>query len=338
MARPPEAGPQLTQPTHTWDRDGVYTVRASRWTTRTAARSARRRSTWPTSIPTSVTRVEIPADIYEHGLDALPRDGDARRPRRSDPVLRVRLRRRRHAPTSCWPNGEGHPPVPCRRATSRARSASATPDSAAASAPRRDRARDDALRPARGDPAVGSSPSLDDAGDDRRGSARRSRPTGQPTLSDWVDPRPLGRGPRGYHGNTLVALDELSFRISRAQGVLPAFGDLLWVVTRPRSTRRSTAVSGPRSPQLVRAERSRIVVRADAFLAAVAGHRRRGRLRGPRVTGVDEAYLVRDVLASLQTAWFHLEYADYEQTSTVTRASRCRGTSTRSCVSRTRVG
>jgi hypothetical protein len=300
---PPEAGPALTQPTHTWARDGVYTARLT--VDDEDSRAFGEAQVNVADVDPSVTRVEIPADIYEHGLTRFRVTATPGAP--ADPILSYEFDFDDDGTADLvLANGEGTHQFRAAghfSGTLRVRD----PDSAAAS-PLDVTVREMTLSDLLAEIRLRVQPVLDDPATPARVRSALS-PNGQPTLSDWVT-RGLWAEGHGYHGNTLVALDELSFRISRAQGVLPAFGDLLWVVatevheeTTAYRARVAAAV-GANAPD---------VVRADAFLAAaqaIAGEADFNQ----RVTGVDEAYLVRDVLASLQTAWFHLEYAEYEQT------------------------
>ncbi len=145
---------------------------------------------------------------------------------------------------------------------------------------------------------------------DARATAEVKRildPQGSPAFAEWAA-RGLWAERHGaaYRGNTLMALDELVFRVYRAQVAgSEGFGDLLWAMSRQllrevdRQRNAVGAVVGLRHPAVVRADRSLAAARAI--------------FDGPdfeaRVAGDHDAFLARDLFAAVVDAYFSLRDA-----------------------------
>ena len=300
---PAVSGAALTQPTHTWARDGVFTARLT--VDDEDSRAFAEAQVNVADVSPAVTRVELPADVYEHGLAHFRVTATAGAA--GDPILSYEFDFDNNG-TADLVLGDGEGDYQFRVAgryvgTLRVRD----PDSAATS-PVDLTVREMTLSDLLAEIRLRAQPVLDDPATPVRVRSALS-PAGQPTLQNWID-RGLWAESHGYHGNTLVAVDELAFRLSRAQAILPNFGDLLWVIATEvieeteAYRAQIAAVAGPAAAD---------IVRADEFLAAAHALYDEADFN-QRVSGVDDAYLVRDVLAATQSAWFHVEYAAYEHT------------------------
>lgn len=299
---PAAAGPQLTQPTHTWDRDGIYTVRLT--VDDEDSRAFAEAQVNVADVNPNILAVELSEDVYEHGLAHFRVTATPGAP--ADPILSYEFDFDDDGRADLvLPDGEGDHQF--RQAGRFSGTLRVRDTDSAATQPVAITVREMTLTDLLTEIRRRVQPVAEDAARPARVRSALS-PSGQPTLAEWID-RGLWAEARGYHGNTLVALDELAFRISRAQAIQPVFGDLLWIITTEveeevEAVRARLAGLLPAGePNLVRAGeflvQSHALTDADDFAA--------------RVSGIDEAYLARDALAALQSAWFFLEYADYER-------------------------
>jgi PKD repeat protein len=129
-------------------------------------------------------------------------------------------------------------------------------------------------------------------------------PQGAPTFDTWVE-RGLWAERLGYRGNAVVALDELLFRLYRAQALGADFGDLLWTANR----RFLREVEGQRADvAAVVDENFAPLIRADRSLAT-AQTQFNDDLFYTRVGTADEAFLARDLFVITADAFFYLRDA-----------------------------
>jgi PKD repeat protein len=299
---PAAAGPQLTQPTHTWDRDGIYTVRLT--VDDEDSRAFAEAQVNVADVNPVIVAVEQPDDVYEHGLAHFRVTATPGAP--ADPIVSYEFDFDDDGTADLvLPDGEGDHQF--RTAGRFSGTLRVRDTDSAATQPIAVTVREMTLTDLLTEIRRRAQPVAEDPARPARVRSALS-PSGQPTLGEWID-RGLWAEAQGYHGNTLVALDELAFRISRAQAIQPVFGDLLWIIATEveeeveAAADRLADLLPAGEPNLVRAgeflDQSRTLTDAADFAA--------------RVSGIDEAYLVRDALAALQSAWFFVEYADYER-------------------------
>ena len=298
---PAESGRQLIQPTHTWVRDGIYTARLT--VDDEDSRAFADVQVNVSDVDPNITAVDVPADLYKNGLSHFRVTATPGAP--ADPIVSYDFDFDNDGNADfVTPTGEGD--YQFRRAGRYSGTLRVRDTDSAASQPIQLTVREMTFTDLLQEIRLRAAPVLANPATLARVRSAL-QPNGAPTLDEWVD-RGLWAESHGYSGNTLVALDELAFRLSRAQSLAPAYGDLLWVIATETLEQtlahraRTIGLTGAADPD---------VVRADDYLAAA-----RAIYDTPdfnqRVSGVDESYLVRDVLASLQSAWFHLDYAEYE--------------------------
>ncbi|MCA9544516.1 MAG: PKD domain-containing protein [Myxococcales bacterium] len=125
-------------------------------------------------------------------------------------------------------------------------------------------------------------------------------PAGQPTFADWAA-RGRWAEANGYRGNTVVALDELTFRVYRAVAAGADFGDLMWRTT--RRFLRSVEAQGAQAALQVPDDRPSLI-RGDRSLAEAQQQFEDPDYEG-NTTNPELGFVARDLFAVLADAFFY---------------------------------